>query len=147
MSVVAEAGAAGRAADLPVTSPIPRDDLSREVYCVSDSVDAIEMAATLDALTPRGCEAPYLISTPNLNFLVKSLSDDEFRESLIASDLCTADGSANRLDRQVSWNSDQERVAGSDFLEALTRREEQRAPEAVSFRWLRVASRRPPARR
>ena len=39
----------------------------------------------------RGSE-PFLLSTANLNFLVTSRSDSEFRESLLDSDLCTADG-------------------------------------------------------
>jgi N-acetylglucosaminyldiphosphoundecaprenol N-acetyl-beta-D-mannosaminyltransferase len=122
MSVVAEAGAVSRVeAGSADTALLPRDDLSRDVYCVLGiPVDAIEMATTLQrihAAADRG--APYLISTPNLNFLVKSLSDERFRESLIASDLCTADG------MPIVWISRflgipiRERVAGSDVLEAL----------------------------
>src|SRR5262245_27690507 len=78
----------------PVTGFSLPDDLSREVYCILGIlVDAIGMPAVLRrveaAVTSR---TPFLISTPNLNSLVISQLDPEFRETLIVSDLCTADG-------------------------------------------------------
>src|SRR4051812_29777437 len=70
------------------------DDLSRDVHCVLgmpiDLVDlAIAMHRTKVAATAG---SPFLISTPNLNFLVNSRHGVDFRESLLASDLCLADG-------------------------------------------------------
>src|SRR5258705_3992200 len=70
------------------------DHLSREVYCILGMpVDAIGMHATLRRIeTAAAGRTPCLISTPNLNFLVNSQLDRDFRDSLILSDLCTADG-------------------------------------------------------
>ena len=62
---------------------------------------------------------PFLLSTVNLNFLVNSQSDPEFREALLSSDLCTADGVAIVW---ISWLVGvpiRNRVAGSDLFDAL----------------------------
>ena len=100
-----------------------RDDLCREVYCVLGMpIDAIEMPAVLDtiyAATANG--KPCLISTPNLNFLVNSWSDPEFRQSLLLSDLCPADG------MPIVWIARLlgvpiRRVAGSDIFDTLKSR-------------------------
>src|SRR5208282_5209042 len=76
------------------SAPAIPDDLSREVYCILGMpIDAIEMPAVLhsiDAAAANG--APFLISTPNLNWLVNSQQDAEFRESVLLSDLCPTDG-------------------------------------------------------
>src|ERR1700690_1454913 len=79
---------------MQVTNPIRPDDLTREVYRVLGiPVDVIEMATVLRRIeTAASSSAPFLISTAKLNFLVTSRSDAEFRESLLRSDLCTADG-------------------------------------------------------
>src|SRR5690348_8636723 len=72
----------------------PIDDLSREVYCILGiPVDAIEMPAVLKRIEAAANRpAPFLISTPNLNWLVNMQGDPSFREALLASDLCTPDG-------------------------------------------------------
>src|SRR3954463_8665151 len=70
------------------------DDFGRKVYCVLGiPIDAIDMTAALHAIeaAARGRE-PFLLSTANLNWVVTSRSDPEFRESLLDSELCTADG-------------------------------------------------------
>src|SRR5689334_8020186 len=64
-------------------------------------------------------KSPFLISTANLHFLVTSQSDSQFRESLLTSDLCTADGMpivwlARCLGIPIS-----QRIAGSDIFEEL----------------------------
>src|SRR5664279_2769245 len=76
------------------TNTIRSDDLTREVYGVLGiPVDVIDMATVLRRIEAAAAHpAPFLISTANLNFLVTSRSDAEFRESLLRSDLCTADG-------------------------------------------------------
>ena len=78
----------------PVASLPPPDDLSREVYCILGvPVDAIGMQAVLRRIeSAADRRTPFLISAPNLNSLVISRSDKDFRESLVLSDLCTADG-------------------------------------------------------
>lgn len=96
------------------------DDLCREVYCVLGMpIDAVEMPAVLDTIYTAAANAkPCLISTPNLNFLVNSWSDPEFRQSLLLSDLCPADG------MPIVWIARLlgipiRRVAGSDIFDAL----------------------------
>src|ERR1700689_4754785 len=70
------------------------DDLSRKVYCVLGiPIDAIEMPALLRAVESAAAEkAAFLISTPNLNYLIKSRRDPEFRETVLLSELCPTDG-------------------------------------------------------
>jgi N-acetylglucosaminyldiphosphoundecaprenol N-acetyl-beta-D-mannosaminyltransferase len=57
------------------------DDLSREVYCILGvPVDAIGMNAVLRRIgSASTAETPFLISTPNLNSLVISQLDREFK--------------------------------------------------------------------
>jgi N-acetylglucosaminyldiphosphoundecaprenol N-acetyl-beta-D-mannosaminyltransferase len=105
----------------PVASSGLPDDLSREVYCVLGiPVDAVSMDAVLRRIRLAAAKrAPFLISTPNLNFLVNSQSDSEFRESLISSDLCTADGVAITLIARLAGIPIKNRIAGSDIFDAL----------------------------
>ena len=97
------------------------DDLSREVYCVLGMpVDAIGMQAVLSRIEAAAAgRTPYLISTANLNFLVKSQFDRIFRESLILSDLCTADGIPIIWIAWLAGIPIKERIAGSDIFDAL----------------------------
>jgi N-acetylglucosaminyldiphosphoundecaprenol N-acetyl-beta-D-mannosaminyltransferase len=98
-----------------------RDDLCREIYCILGiPIDAIEMPAVLriiDAVAKNG--RPFLISTPNLNFLVNSLADPEFRESLWQSDLCPPDGMPILWIARLLGVPINKRIAGSDIFEAL----------------------------
>jgi N-acetylglucosaminyldiphosphoundecaprenol N-acetyl-beta-D-mannosaminyltransferase len=106
---------------LQVTKQSGPDDLAREVYGVLGiPIDVVDMSTALHRIETAAIgSAPFLISTANLNFLVTSRSDAEFRESLLGSDLCTADGMpivwlARLLDIPIS-----NRIAGSDLFEAL----------------------------
>ena len=70
------------------------DDLSREVFGVLGvPVDVLSLPTLLNevdaAVTSR---TRLLLSTPNVNFLVLSHKGGEVRDSLIFSDLCSADG-------------------------------------------------------
>jgi N-acetylglucosaminyldiphosphoundecaprenol N-acetyl-beta-D-mannosaminyltransferase len=97
------------------------DDLSREVYCILGvPVDAIGMNAVLRRIgsASRG-GTPFLISTPNLNSLVISQLDREFREALILSDVCTADGMPIIWIAWLMGIPIKKRIAGSDIFEAL----------------------------
>jgi N-acetylglucosaminyldiphosphoundecaprenol N-acetyl-beta-D-mannosaminyltransferase len=97
------------------------DDLSREVYCILGMpVDAVEMLAVVHHIEAAATsKTPFFISTPNLNFLVNSQSNPEFRETLLLSDLCSADGISIIC---IAWligipiNS---RIAGCDVFDAL----------------------------
>src|SRR5271165_7287446 len=70
------------------------DDLSREVYCLLGCpIDAVRMPLVIRRIESAAAGSlPFFLSTPNLNFLVNSQLDPEFRESLLLSNLCTADG-------------------------------------------------------
>src|SRR5262245_6787303 len=105
------------------------DDLGREVYCVLGMpIDAVAMTTALARIDAAAVNAtPYLISTPNLHFLVSSRSDEEFRESLLDSDLCPADG------MPIVWigrllGAPIKKVSGSDIFEAL------KAPSRLAHR-------------
>jgi N-acetylglucosaminyldiphosphoundecaprenol N-acetyl-beta-D-mannosaminyltransferase len=97
------------------------DDLSREVYCVLGMpVDAIGMHAVLRRIESAAAgRTPFLISTPNLSFLVNSYWDRDFRESLILSDLCTADGMPIIWIAWLTGIPIKKRIAGSDIFDAL----------------------------
>jgi N-acetylglucosaminyldiphosphoundecaprenol N-acetyl-beta-D-mannosaminyltransferase len=104
-----------------VRDPFRPDDLTREVYGVLGiPVDVIDMAAVLCKIDVAAADkSPFLLSTPNLNFLVTSRLDPEFRESLLISDLCPADGMPIVWLARMLGAPIKERVAGSDIFEAL----------------------------
>jgi N-acetylglucosaminyldiphosphoundecaprenol N-acetyl-beta-D-mannosaminyltransferase len=97
------------------------DHLSREVYCILGMpVDAIGMHAVLRRIESAAAgRTPFLISTPNLNFLVNSQWDRDFRESLILSDLCTADGMPIIWIAWLTGSPIKDRIAGSDIFDVL----------------------------
>jgi N-acetylglucosaminyldiphosphoundecaprenol N-acetyl-beta-D-mannosaminyltransferase len=97
------------------------DDFSRAVYCVLGMpIDAVNMTAVLRRIDAAAANrAAFLISTPNLNFLVNSRSDPDFRESLLDSDLCPADGLPIAWIARLLGVPIKQRVSGSDIFEAL----------------------------
>jgi N-acetylglucosaminyldiphosphoundecaprenol N-acetyl-beta-D-mannosaminyltransferase len=103
------------------TAPAGHDDLARQVYCVLGiPIDAIEMTEMLGALrSAAGHASPFLVSTPNLNFLVNSRSNPEFRESLLRSNLCPTDGAPIVWISRLLGIPIKNRIAGSDIFEAL----------------------------
>jgi N-acetylglucosaminyldiphosphoundecaprenol N-acetyl-beta-D-mannosaminyltransferase len=106
---------------LPVSGFALPDDLSREVYCILGiPVDAIGMHTVLRRIESAAAgRTPFLISTANLNFLVNSQLDREFRESLILSDLCTPDGMPIVWIAWLAGIPIKHRIAGSDIFDAL----------------------------
>jgi N-acetylglucosaminyldiphosphoundecaprenol N-acetyl-beta-D-mannosaminyltransferase len=104
-----------------VTSFALPDDLSREVYCILGiPVDAIGMYAALRRIESAAAGlTPFLISTPNLNFLVNSQLESDFRESMILSDLCTPDGMPIIWIAWLTGIPIKNRIAGSDIFDAL----------------------------
>jgi N-acetylglucosaminyldiphosphoundecaprenol N-acetyl-beta-D-mannosaminyltransferase len=117
---------------LVVSGYIP-DDLLRDVYCVLGiPVDAIGMQSCLHRIEAAAAlKLPYLISTPNLNFLVTSQSDPDFRESLLLSDLCPADGMPIVWIARLLGIPIRSRVAGSDIFDALKTRHNTAKPLKV----------------
>jgi N-acetylglucosaminyldiphosphoundecaprenol N-acetyl-beta-D-mannosaminyltransferase len=106
------------------TAAGPRDDFSREVYCILGiPIDAVEMPVVLRRIEAAAAAgAPFVLSTPNLNFLVSSQTDLEFRETLLMSDLCPPDGAPIIWIARLLGIPVKKRVAGSDIFEALRSR-------------------------
>ena len=100
-------------------------DLARSVYCVLGlPIDAIDMPTVLRQIDSAAVEQiRFLISTPNLNFLVNSRRDPEFRESILSSDLCPADGMPIVWIARLISAPIRQRVSGADIFEALKVRE------------------------
>jgi N-acetylglucosaminyldiphosphoundecaprenol N-acetyl-beta-D-mannosaminyltransferase len=69
-------------------------DFSRHVYCVLGlPFDAVDMEQTVEVLLSCVDDAERcFFSTPNLNFLITSLQDPAFRDSVMRSSLSLADG-------------------------------------------------------
>ncbi|MGX4770529.1 WecB/TagA/CpsF family glycosyltransferase [Bradyrhizobium guangdongense] len=86
-------------------------------------VDAIDFPILLKSVTEAAeWRWPTLISTPNVNFLVKSQCNAEFRESILASDLCLVDGMPLIWIAKSLRIPIRERVAGSDLFGRLKAR-------------------------
>jgi N-acetylglucosaminyldiphosphoundecaprenol N-acetyl-beta-D-mannosaminyltransferase len=111
------------------------EDLSREVYCVLGvPVDAVGMDAVLRRIQSAATsKIPFLISTPNLNFLVTSQLDRDFRETLVMSDLCTADGMPIVWIALLSGFPIKTRVAGSDIFDMLKTEHRRADPLKIFF--------------
>jgi N-acetylglucosaminyldiphosphoundecaprenol N-acetyl-beta-D-mannosaminyltransferase len=109
------------------------DDLSREVYCILGMpIDAIEMPEVIQNIEMAAANAvPFVISTPNINFLVNSQNDPEFRESLLLSDLCPADGMPIVWIARLMGIPIKNRIAGSDIFDALKVRTRPEGPLKV----------------
>lgn len=97
------------------------DDFAREIYGIFGiPVDALDRSEVVRKIESAAMAVlPFLISTANLNFLILSQSDAEFRQSLLLSDLCTADGMAIVWLTWLMGIPIKARVAGSDVFEAL----------------------------
>ena len=115
--------AAGRANTLPDVSlaQIPSDDLARQVYGVLGiPIDVVDMETVQRRIAAAASRTePFLISTANLNFLVASLRDTQFRELLLISDLCSADGAPIVWAARMLGAPMRGRIAGSDIFAAL----------------------------
>jgi N-acetylglucosaminyldiphosphoundecaprenol N-acetyl-beta-D-mannosaminyltransferase len=107
-------GGSGRSADLP-------DALSRDVYCILGiPIDVVTMQVVLRRIEAAADDGgPFMLSTPNLNFLVISRSDAEFRETLLRSDLCPPDGAPILWIARILGAPIRQRIAGSDIFDAL----------------------------
>jgi len=101
------------------------DDLMRDVYCVLGMpIDVGGMASVLRKIDAAAASrVPLFISMPNLNYLINMQSDPDFRESLLLSDLCPADGIPIVGIARLIGVPLENRVAGSDMFDALKARQ------------------------
>jgi N-acetylglucosaminyldiphosphoundecaprenol N-acetyl-beta-D-mannosaminyltransferase len=111
------------------------DDLSRDLYCLLGMpVDAIKMQPCLCRIAAAvASKKPFFISTPNLDFLVNSQFEADFRETLLLSDLCLADGMPIIWLAWLLGLPIKERIAGSDVFDALKTKNDVANPLKVFF--------------
>jgi N-acetylglucosaminyldiphosphoundecaprenol N-acetyl-beta-D-mannosaminyltransferase len=113
---------------MPSTSEIDSDSLSalceRNVHCILGlPFDAVGMHEAESALLQAVVRRTHLfISTPNLNFLITSLADENFRNSVIHSDLSLADGMPVVWIARLLGVPVNERVAGASLFARLQKR-------------------------
>ena len=100
------------------------DDLSRNVFGVLGiPIDALDLMALLGLIDSAvQLRKPFLLSTPNVNFLMMSRADEDFRESLLMSDLCPVDGMPMVWIARLLGLPIRHRLSGSDIFEALRSR-------------------------
>ncbi|SFV17039.1 WecB/TagA/CpsF family glycosyltransferase [Pseudoduganella namucuonensis] len=102
-------------------SEILKTDFRRKVYCVLglpiDALSLEDACAALQSSTRRATRC--FLSTPNLNFLMWSHVDRGFRNSVIVSDLCVADGMPLVWISVLMAIPINERIAGSTLFEKI----------------------------
>ncbi len=112
------------------------DDIDRDVYCILGLVfDAVKIGDAGDRLRRAAVSGePYLLSTANVNFLINGGQNAEFRDAVLDSDLCVADGMPLIWIAKLVGIPLPERVAGSDLFEALKKTNDgKHAPLSVFF--------------
>ncbi len=109
-------------------------DIDRNVHCLLGLVvDAVDMEAATDRIKLAVLQShPFLLSTPNVNFLINNQRDVEFREAVLNSDLSVVDGMPLIWIARLLGVPLPERVAGSDLFENLKQcTAEEREPVSV----------------
>ena len=126
----AEPGVAHRDGDgTPVTLNDPvrddSDDLSRDVYGILGiPLDALDWQSLIERIDNAVAKRErFLLSTPNVNFLMMSQADQEFRESLLLSDSCSVDGMPMVWIARLMGAAIPQRLSGSEIFDALRSRE------------------------
>jgi N-acetylglucosaminyldiphosphoundecaprenol N-acetyl-beta-D-mannosaminyltransferase len=97
------------------------DDLLRDVYGVLGiPVDATDLMTIVQKIkSAAASRSVFFLSTVNLNYLVTSQTDERFRESLLRSGLCSADGMPVVWIARMLGVPIKHRVAGSDLIDML----------------------------
>lgn len=104
------------------------DDLSREVFgLLGLPVDSLDFSKLLRSIEiASDAVSPYFISTPNVNFLMTSRRNSDFRESLLRSDVCIADGMPLIWLAKLLRIPINERITGADLFDSLKQNIESR---------------------
>jgi N-acetylglucosaminyldiphosphoundecaprenol N-acetyl-beta-D-mannosaminyltransferase len=124
MTARADAMTAGLPITAPPTAAITASrtiDFDRDVYCIAGlPIDAIDMQTAVEKVRHAArSKTRCVIATPNLNFVISAQTDAEFRESVIGSDLCLADGMPLVWMARLLKLPIPERVAGSELFDRL----------------------------
>ncbi|WP_198034827.1 WecB/TagA/CpsF family glycosyltransferase [Bradyrhizobium sp. WSM1417] len=100
------------------------NEVARQVYGLLglpvDAIDFRTLMETMDAAVAQ--REAFLISTPNVNFLLKSHRNAAFRASILHSDLCLVDGMPLIWIAKLLRVPIRERLAGSDLFGRLKAR-------------------------
>jgi N-acetylglucosaminyldiphosphoundecaprenol N-acetyl-beta-D-mannosaminyltransferase len=99
-------------------------DFSRSAYCVQGLLcDLVTMEQATEIVVSSVREARRCnVATPNANFLRMIRSDPDFRDAVLASDLCLMDGMPLVWLARALGIAAPRRVAGSDLFDVLMRR-------------------------
>ncbi len=97
-------------------------DFSRNTWCVLGlPFDEVTMGQAVDEVVLAITEKRFFfVSTPNLNFLCAAQTDQDFKHSVINSDLSVADGMPIVVVAKLLKIPITERVAGSDLINRLS---------------------------
>jgi N-acetylglucosaminyldiphosphoundecaprenol N-acetyl-beta-D-mannosaminyltransferase len=119
-----------RRADFGDTEP---DNLSREVFGILGlPVDSSDLSSVLRKIDFCARHAvPLLISTPNVNFLIASRTNQHFRDSVIMSDLCLPDGMPIVWISRLLGVPIKNRISGADLFDSLKSEIDRRYPLKV----------------
>ncbi len=105
-----------------------RREVARDLYGLLglpvDAIDFRSLIRAMDVAVEK--RKPFLISTPNVNFLIKSQRNETFRASMLLSDLCLADGMPLIWIAKLLRIPIRERVAGADLFGRLKSRTDKR---------------------
>jgi N-acetylglucosaminyldiphosphoundecaprenol N-acetyl-beta-D-mannosaminyltransferase len=106
---------------VPIESRPQHPDFSRNVHCILGlPIDAVDLAAAERHIRAAAARrSPCFLSTPNVNFVIACRRDDQFRDSIMHSDLSVADGMPLVWLARLMGIPLRERVAGSTLFDAL----------------------------
>jgi len=110
-------------------------DMNRDVWCILGlPFDVFNMDGVIDKVSQcANNRTPCFISTPNLNFLIASQNNTDFKNSVINSDLSVADGKPLIWIARLLNIPLPERIAGSDIIEELIENRKGNKPLKVFF--------------
>lgn len=96
-------------------------NFKREIYCILGlPFDAVTMDETIHLVKQSVINrTPFFVSTPNLNFLMASMTDSSFRQSVINSELSIVDGMPIVWLARILGLPIKERVPGSSMFERI----------------------------
>lgn len=97
------------------------DDFNRDVWCLLGlPFDAVSMElASEQIFRSSASKKKCVISTPNLNFVVTALTNSDFRDTVISSELSLLDGMPLLWVSKLVDTGVSEKVSGSDFFDYL----------------------------
>jgi N-acetylglucosaminyldiphosphoundecaprenol N-acetyl-beta-D-mannosaminyltransferase len=103
------------------------EDFTREVWCLLGlPFDAVDIEQTAEKIFQAAADnRQCVVSTPNLNFAVTALSDSEFRDTVIFSELSLLDGMPLLWVARFLGLGVTEKVSGSDLFDHICSEENQ----------------------